>query len=148
MERVSAMPSPRPFQTPAIAKLIEVECAGIPQEEIVDLFPYNATQDTFELVKSKPDRSVSAFLVDPPYSKKQAQDLYKNHGKGHEMPMVSWESPKEYWTEFRKEIARVLEPGGKCITLAWNTQGTGKGLGFKITRILIVAHGGVETTRP
>jgi hypothetical protein len=36
----------------------------------------------------------------------------------------------------------TLEPGGKCITLAWNSQGTGKGLGFEITRILLVAHGG------
>jgi hypothetical protein len=36
----------------------------------------------------------------------------------------------------------MQEPGGKCITLAWNSQGTGKGLGFEITRILLVAHGG------
>jgi hypothetical protein len=35
----------------------------------------------------------------------------------------------------------MQEPGGKCITLAWNFQGTGKGLGFEI-RILLVAHGG------
>ena len=142
MERAWAMPTPRPFQIPAIAKLIEEECAGYPKEKIVDLFPYKATRDAFELLKSLPDSSVSVFLIDPPYSKKQAEDLYRDHGKEHGIPMVSWESPKQYWTEFRKEIARVLEPGGKCITLAWNTQGTGKGLAFKITRILMVAHGG------
>jgi hypothetical protein len=55
---------------------------------------------------------------------------------------VAWDSSKEYWTAFRKEMARALKPGGKCITLAWNNQGTGKGLGFEITRILLVAHGG------
>jgi hypothetical protein len=80
--------------------------------------------------------------LDPPYSQKQAKDLYNGHGKEYGIQIVSWESPKEYWTAFRKEIARVLEPSGKCITLAWNTQGTGKGLGFEITRILQVAHGG------
>jgi hypothetical protein len=136
------MPSPRPFQIPAKAKLIEEECAGIPQEEIVDQFPYNATQDAFELVKSLPNSSVGVFLIDPPYSHRQAQDIYKDHGKEHGIKLVSWESPKEYWTEFRKEIARTLKPGGKVITLAWNSQGTGKGLGFEITKILRVAHGG------
>jgi hypothetical protein len=141
-ERAWHMPSPRPFQTPAIAKLIEEECAGVPKEKIIDLFPYNATRDAFELLKSLPDSSVGVFLIDPPYSKKQAEDIYRDHGKEHGISMVSWESPKEYWTEFRKEIARVLEPEGKCITLAWNSQGTGKGLGFEITRILQVAHGG------
>jgi hypothetical protein len=142
IERVWAMPSSRPFQTPAIAKLIEEECTGYPKEKIVDLFPYNATRDAFELLKSLPDSSVGVFLIDPPYSYKQAQDIYRDHGKEHGIPMVSWESPKQYWTEFRKEITRALEPGGKCITLGWNSQGTGKGLGFEITRILMVAHGG------
>jgi hypothetical protein len=142
IERVWAMPSPRPFQTPAIAKLIEEECAGVPKEKIVDLFPYNATRDAFELLKSLPDSSVGLFLVDPPYSKKQAEDIYRDYGKEHGISMVSWESPNEYWTEFRIEMARVIEPGGKCITLSWNSQGTGKGLGFAITRILMVSHGG------
>jgi hypothetical protein len=113
-------------------------CAGIPKEKIVDLFPYNATKDAFELVKSLPNSSVSVFLLDPPYSLRQVKDLYKEYG----IKPVAWDSPKEYWTAFRKEIARALEPGGKCITLAWNSQGTGKGLGFEITRILLVAHGG------
>jgi hypothetical protein len=142
IKRVWAMPSPRPFQIPVIAKLIEEECAGIPKEKIVDLFPYNATRDAFDLLKSLPDSSVSVFLIDPPYSHSQIKELYKDHGKEHRIKLVSWESPRPYWTAFRKEIARVLEPGGKCITLAWNSQGTGKGLGFEITRILQVAHGG------
>lgn len=142
MERVWSMPSPRPFQIPAIAKLIEEECAGVPKEKIVDLFPHNATRDAFELIKSLPDSTVRVFLLDPPYSHRQAKELYKDHGKEHGIQMVSWESPKQYWTEFRKEITRVLEPGGKCITLGWNSQGTGKRLGFEITRILQVAHGG------
>jgi DNA polymerase elongation subunit (family B) len=142
MKRVWSMPSPRPFQIPAIAQLIKEECAGVPPEKVVDLFPYRATKDAFELLKSLPDSSISVFLLDPPYSQKQAKDLYNGHGKEYGIQIVSWESPKEYWTAFRKEIARVLEPSGKCITLAWNTQGTGKGLGFEITRILQVAHGG------
>jgi hypothetical protein len=136
------MPNPRPFKIKAIAKLIKEECAGYPPNKIVDLFPYQATRDAFELLKSLPDSSIGIFLIDPPYSKKQAQDLYRNHGKEYGVSMVSWESPKQYWSEFRKEVARVLEPGGKCITLSWNSQGIGKKLGFEITRILQVAHGG------
>jgi len=141
IERTWSMPSPRPFQIPAIAQLIEEECAGVSAEKIVDLFPYQATKDAFELLKSLPDASVSVFLIDPPYSHSQLKDLYEKE-KPPSFKMVSWESAKQYWVEFRKELARVLEPGGKCITLAWNSQGTGKGLGFEITRILQVAHGG------
>jgi len=141
-DRVWAMPNSRPFKIPAIAKLIEEECVGIPEDKIVDLFPYQATRDAFTYMKSLQDSSVKVYLVDPPYSHNLARELYKDHGKEHGVPMVSWESPKKYWTAFRKEMARTLEPGGKVITLAWNTQGTGKTNGFEITRILMVAHGG------
>lgn len=141
MDRAWAMPNARSFSSEPIANLIAEECAGVPADKILDLFPYNSDRDALEVLKSLPTASKSRILVDPPYSQAQAKDLYeKQHNK--KIKMISWESPKELWTEIRKEIARVIEPGGKCITLAWNSQGTGKGLGFEITRILLVAHGG------
>ena len=139
-ERVWAMPSKRTFQIPPIAQLIEEECAGIPQDEIVDLFPYDVKVDAYELLKSFPTASKSVMLVDPPYTMRQFRDLKYSLPNG--IKPITWESSKEWWTEFRKEMARVLKPGGKCITCAWNTQGTGKGLGFEVTRILQVPHGG------
>ena len=46
------------------------------------------------------------------------------------------------WSKWKDEIARVIQPGGKCISFGWNTNGLGKGRGFEIQRILFVAHGG------
>ncbi len=38
-------------------------------------------------------------------------------------------------------MARVIKPGGKVITYAYNSSGLGKKRGFEIIRILIVPHG-------
>ena len=48
----------------------------------------------------------------------------------------------KYWSECKNEIARITKIGGKVISCGWNTNGIGKGRGFEIEKILIVAHGG------
>jgi hypothetical protein len=139
--RVWDMPTSRPFinSTP-IMNLIEEEIRGFSPEEIIEPFPYRAKIDASEYIRGFTSASKSVCLLDPPYSKRQAKDLYEKEKP--QFKMVSWQSPKEYWSEFMGEVARVLRPGGKCISLGWNSQGVGKGLGFEIIRILLVSHGG------
>ena len=47
-----------------------------------------------------------------------------------------------FWGDLKKEIARVVKPGGLVITFGWNTNGIGKTKNFEIIEILLVAHGG------
>ena len=42
----------------------------------------------------------------------------------------------------KKEVDRIIKPGGKTITFAWNSSGIGMKRGFIQTRILLVSHGG------
>ena len=46
-----------------------------------------------------------------------------------------------YWAKCRKEIGRIIRPGGKVISFGWNSAGIGKKYSFEISRILLVAHG-------
>ena len=41
----------------------------------------------------------------------------------------------------KDEMAKLIQPGGKVITFAYNTSGMGKSRGFELTRILLVCHG-------
>lgn len=47
-----------------------------------------------------------------------------------------------FWSNQKKEIARIVKKGGKVITFGWNSGGIGKSYGFEITKILLVPHGG------
>lgn len=37
--------------------------------------------------------------------------------------------------------ARVIHPGGKAICFGWNSNGIGKKRGFRLDRLLVIAHG-------
>jgi hypothetical protein len=45
------------------------------------------------------------------------------------------------WAEERDVISRILKPGGVVLSFGWNSNGMGKGRGFEIEEILLVAHG-------
>ena len=75
-------------------------------------------------------------MFDPPYSQRQLKEMYHNSGLSFTYPMNS-----SYWAECKKEISRIMKPGGKVICFGWNTNGIGKKHGFEISRIVLVAHG-------
>lgn len=94
--------------------------------------------DAIDFLKTFPDESIDFVLFDPPYSPRQVSECYKKLEK-----TVNRETTQSiYWTNLKKEIARVLKNNGGVITFGWNSGGIGKTLGFKIKEILIVAHGG------
>ena len=91
-----------------------------------------------DFLKLFEDNSIDVVLYDPPYSNRQVSECYKKLGKTVTMKDTS----SEYFVKFKKEISRVLKPGGICISFGWNTNGIGKKYGFEIIEILDIAHGG------
>lgn len=84
------------------------------------------------------DSSVDGVLYDPPYSPRQISECYRSLDRS-----VTWtDTNTSYWSQQKDEIARILKPGGTCITFAWNSNGLGNSRGFVQKRILIVSHGG------
>jgi predicted methyltransferase len=94
--------------------------------------------DALDFLRMLGDESMNVVLFDPPYSPRQVSECYKKLGKTVNMQTTQ----SSYWSNMKKEIARVLTPSGVCITFGWNSGGIGKGLGLDIEEILIVAHGG------
>lgn len=71
-------------------------------------------------------------------SPRQVSECYKKLGKTVNMQTTQ----ASFWGDLKKEIARVVKPGGLVITFGWNTNGIGKTKNFEIIEILLVAHGG------
>jgi len=151
--RVWAMPNKNTFSIKAINRLISKYIK--PQLLTIDAFANNSmlanitndidTQyntnyhlDALEFYKLFEDNSVDVVLYDPPFSSRQVSEVYKKFDK-----TVNFETTSsKYWRLQKDEIARILKPGGKCITCSWNSNGIGKCRNFKKVEILLIAHGG------
>jgi len=134
IERKWAMPNKETFSINPIRKLIEKHSCNI--TEWIDPFPYPYKRDALEYLKELKDSSAEGVLFDPPYSPRQLKECYDNLG------MTLTDTKSSVWSEWKDEIARVIQPGGKCISFGWSSNGLGKGRGFEIIYILLVAHGG------
>ena len=131
-ERHWCMPSHRTFSIKPFKELIEKELGS----EYVDPFPYPFTQDAIKYLKTIPTKSVGYSVFDPPYSSYQLKTKYENAGLS-----LNNKYNASYWRLCKKEIGRIMKSGGKVISFGWNTNGIGKKYGFKITKIVLVAHG-------
>jgi hypothetical protein len=125
------MPDSRTFTIPPIAELLADEGYDA---DWLDPFPYPFRQDAIEFMRSMPSESRIGAVFDPPYSQRQLREMYNSIGGSLQMN-------NGYWAKCRDELARIIKPGGKCISFGWNSNGLGVGRGFTITRILLVAHG-------
>ena len=94
--------------------------------------------DALDFLKLFEDKSVDTVLYDPPYSPRQVSECYKQFDKSVNMQMTQ----ASYWSNQKKEIARIVKPGGIVITCSWNSGGIGYKYGFEIEEILLVPHGG------
>jgi len=79
-------------------------------------------------------------LFDPPYSPSQVKECYEGLG----LEMFANCARQDYWANCKDEIKRILKPNGVVISFGWNTNGLGKGRGFKMIEILIIPHGGAK----
>lgn len=152
-----AMPNGDTFTIKPIKEVVEDVCLAIPEGGVIidpfarasayatitnDLDPSMPTDfhmDALEFLKTMPDDYADLVLYDPPYSITQAAQLYKSYGKEKLEVNVA---NMRYWKLVKDNIARILKTGGRCLACGWNTNGLGKGRGFELDFVLIVAHGG------
>ncbi len=154
MNRVWAMPSPHTFTIKPIAELlarfpIRESCwadpfAGFhsPAHVTNDLnpeAPTTAHTDALEWLSSFPDSKFDGVLYDPPYSYRQASEVYKKFGREKLSGAVT---NSGYWSRCKRAIARIVRPGGIVISCGWNSGGVGMSNGFQLEEVLLVPHGG------
>ena len=153
IQRVWAMPNSRTFLIPPIKELLD----RYVNESLYGLDPFsnansiasvtndldedydtNYHLEAKEFMKLFTDNSVDYVLWDPPYSPRQVSECYKRLGRTVNMQTTQ----SSFWGDMKKEIARVIRPGGFCVSLGWNSNGVGLKYGFYQREILLVAHGG------
>ena len=140
IEKAWAMASKNTFSIPPIKRLIEEE---IPWGgRYLEPFPYESKVDCFEYFKQFKDESMFYGLIDPEYSLRQRSEHYKKNKCYLKDKSAGWHTSAGWTSSVKDEIARIIKPGGKTITFAWNSSGIGMKRGFIQTRILLVSHGG------
>tara|TARA_R100000655_G_scaffold35713_2_gene69423 strand:- start:5275 stop:5832 length:558 start_codon:yes stop_codon:yes gene_type:complete len=93
--------------------------------------------DALDFLKRFGDKEVDLVLFDPPYSPRQVSECYRKMAKTVNMQTTQ----SSFWGNLKKEIGRILNYGGICISCGWNSGGIGRKLGFEIEELLLVAHG-------
>lgn len=146
-----AMPNSKTFDIKPIRMLIEKYVRGV----VIDPFANTSKiatitndlnteydtdyhMDALDFLKMFDDNSIDTVLYDPPYSPRQVSECYKALNQTVNMQTTQ----ASYWSNQKKEIARIVKPNGICITCAWNSGGIGVKYGFEIQEILLVPHGG------
>jgi predicted methyltransferase len=94
--------------------------------------------DALEFLKNFSSASVDLVLFDPPYSPRQVSECYKSAGRAVNLQTTQ----SIFWSNLKKEISRIVKPGGMVVSCGWNSGGIGKKYNFKQIEILLVAHGG------
>lgn len=152
IQRQWAMPNKNTFDIKPIKELIQSELTNgtwidpfANQNKLAaitnDLNPDFDTDyhmDALDFLKTFQNESVDGVLYDPPYSPRQVTECYQGVG----MNVTSETTRASFWGNQKKEISRIVKPGGKVITFGWNSGGIGRKYGFEIIRILLVPHGG------
>lgn len=146
------MPNKWTFQIKPIAKLLKEEMNGglwidpyagknSPATTTNDINPKNNTDfnlNASDFLNLYKDNSVDGVLFDPPYSLGQIKEHYRQAERTPESAMFN----AKYLSQQKHQVSRIIKPGGKIIHCGWYSNGIGKGRGFKLERILLVAHGG------
>ena len=99
------------------------------------LAEYN--MDALDFLKTFKSNSLDGVLFDPPYSLRQIKEVYDGIG----MSLTSHQT-KYFFSDIKDQINRILKPGGKVISFGWSSNGIGKNRGFRMEKIVLLAHGG------
>ena len=152
ISRIWAMPNKNTFEIKPIKELIQSEITdGLWIDPFAnrnkmasvtnDLNPEFDTDyhmDALEFLKLFGENTVDGVLYDPPYSPRQITECYQGVG----LSTTNETTRASFWGNQKKEISRIVKPGGKVISFGWNSGGIGQKYGFEIKRILLVPHGG------
>jgi len=151
INRIWSMPDSNTFSIKPIAELISRHLKGLSIDPFAnnnrlaeitnDIDPEFNTDfhmDALEFLAAFQPRSINTVLFDPPYSPRQVSEVYKKLGRTVNMQTTQ----ASFWSNMKKEISRIIAPGGKVLSCSWNSGGIGKKYGFEIEEILLVPHGG------
>lgn len=153
IERIWAMPNKNTFDIPPIKTLLAEEMGGGPlwidpfanrsrlAKVTNDLNPDFDTDyhlDALDFLRMFEDSSVDGVLYDPPYSPRQIAECYESIGESATQETTQ----ASFWGNQKREISRIVKPGGKVISFGWNSGGIGNQYGFSLVRVLLVPHGG------
>lgn len=93
--------------------------------------------DAEEFLKQFDDDEIDGVFFDPPFSPRQIKECYDSIG----LKVFQRDTQHGRYKSAKREIARILKPGGLVIYCGWNTCGMGMKYGFDIVEILLVSHG-------
>lgn len=155
IERVWAMPSTETFTIKPIRELVE---RYIGQGDWIDPFCRNSifksrckmtndlnpkfagthNMDALAFLKSLPAATADGVLFDPPFSPRQVKEAYDGFGPA--------DTTRRFYSERKREAARILRMGGVAIVCGWNSLGLGAKNGMELEEILMVNHGDQNDT--
>lgn len=155
IQRIWAMPSKATFTIEPVRNLLrEVMTGGkwidpfagfnSPATVTNDLNPKAPTdfhEDAEAFVRRFDLMSVDGVLFDPPYSPGQIKEMYE--GIGLHFGLTEAQNGLLY-ARVRDALAPCVVLDGTVVSFGWNTQGMGKGRGFRLDRVLIIPHGGAH----
>ena len=136
IDRVFGRPSARTFTIPPVARLLKQEVKK--SDRVCEPFPYRSTTDCFEYLRSWDTESADVVLLDPPYTKRQVSDHYREHN----VKVTGWHTSSGWTAKVKAEAARVIREGGIGITFGYNSNGMGKINGMRPYRILMCHSAG------
>ena len=145
------VPHKNTFDITPIGALIRKHCFGVSIDPFAnknriatycnDIDPQYGCEyqdDALDFVRRWGEGEIDTVLFDPPYSPRQVSECYKSLGKTVNMQTTQ----SSFWGNLKKEVGRIVRPGGVVVTCGWNSGGIGKKYGFEIEEVLLVAHGG------
>ena len=54
------------------------------------------------------------------------------------------DTQSSFYGERKREVARIVKPGGIVVCCGWNSGGIGESNGFDLLEVLLCAHGGAH----
>jgi hypothetical protein len=94
--------------------------------------------DALDFLRSLPTATADGVLFDPPFSPRQVKEAYQGFGP--------CDTTRRFYSDRKREAARILKSGGIAIVCGWNSLGLGKKNGMEIEEILLVNHGDQNDT--
>ena len=156
MRRVWAMPNRNTFTVKPIKEFIAVHITeGVWLDPFSRNSPFRARcvtndlnpeveadyhMEALDFLRRFDNSSVDGVLFDPPYSPRQISECYKQVGR----EVHTRDTQSSFYGDRKREVARVIKPGGKSLCFGWNSGGIGKQYGFELLDVLLVPHGGAH----
>lgn len=157
-KRVFAMPNSDTFDIPVISDFVKTFLAL--SSVSVDPFSRNKrwctyTNDLNPATAAEHHMDAAEFLqqlsangttcdlgvFDPPYSPRQISECYKSIG----LKVATEETQNSaLYKRCRDALDTVIVPDGLVLSFGWHSNGMGKGRGYELLGIMLVAHGGAH----